>query len=290
MKKIDAHFHFYKETFLPELMLKEMDEAGIEKIAVMPAISALDPPDINAGPIKLMRFLMGKKVFFGLLRKMLSTFNGDGIDVLGKHNEIYFTSDNESVYEVIKDYPDRFCLWAGVNPEYPETIEELKKWVVQDICIGAKVHPFYHQYSAALLEPVFELLDKAGKSMIIHMGFEDLGVMLHFAEKYPKVNIILAHCAFPYFQLGWKEIRKHPNLYVDISSGAYVDAKIARKCVDALGSDHVLYGTDGPFGTYNEHGRFDMKTALEHVTAKLNEAEKKQILYDNFFRYFCSMR
>ncbi len=54
--------------------------------------------------------------------------------------------------------------------------------------------------------------------------------------------------------------------------------------MDALGPERVLYGTDGPFGMYHEHNRFDMKKAFDHVSAKLNETEKKLILHDNYCR------
>ena len=43
----------------------------------------------------------------------------------------------------------------------------------------------------------------------------------------------------------WKHGRDIPNLHVDLSS-PYIDKRLGRSAVEALGTDRGLYGTDSP--------------------------------------------
>lgn len=77
---------------------------------------------------------------------------------------------------------------------------------------------------------------------------------------------------------------KRKNVFVDISSGCYVDAKMARRAVAALGARHVLYGSDGPYGTQTEDKTFDMKAEYEFATRLLPARVLDAVRKDNFER------
>ncbi len=69
---------------------------------------------------------------------------------------------------------------------------------------------------------------------------------------------------------------------MDISSGCYVDAKKARRAIDALGPYHVLYGSDGPYGTPQSDGSFDMQAEYEFATKLIRAEELRAVRKNNF--------
>ena len=68
----------------------------------------------------------------------------------------------------------------------------------------------------------------------------------HYCEAYPKMTLILDHCARgfnPYHATeGLQHLRDLPNLYIDTSVATSPLAVMA--CIQALGVRHVLYGSD----------------------------------------------
>jgi uncharacterized protein len=70
---------------------------------------------------------------------------------------------------------------------------------------------------------------------------------------------------------------------VDLSQPTYVNEKIMKNAVAALGPDHCLFGTDGPYGFYGEDGKFDyglMKRRIEKLF--VDQGVQKRLLGENF--------
>ena len=256
---IDCHYHYYATEFNPDEKLREMDVLGIDRIQLIAPICLPFPAEPEKLPMRFMRLMEGKRAAMPLMRKLLCTFHGDGIDILGFHAPIFFFPKNEAVFRCADAHPDRFGAYVTLNPNRQSVEEirsEVEKWSHHTTFAGIKVHPFYHQ-------PILALSDR-----------------------YPEVNVILAHTAFPFFDLLWSEIAQRKNIFTDISSGCYVDAKIARRAVDALGADRVLYGSDGPHGALRGDKKFDMLQELDFVKALLTHEEWEQIGSRNAQRLF----
>lgn len=284
---IDSHFHYLKEEFNLEETVHCMERDGISKIALMAEICGGFSVDPNALPMKFMRHMAGKPVYFPLFKALLSTFEEGGVKVLGEHVPIYFIPDNDIVFQQVDADPKHFYGYVTLNPgkqSVSEMKKELDKYSSHPNFCGIKTHPFYYQYNSKELEPLLQFLQPLHKPLLVHMGFGDYRIILKLADKYPDVNIVLAHCAFPFFDMIWPQIKKRPNLYVDISSACYVDAKIARRAVNALGPEHVLYGSDGPYGDRLADGSYDMKSAYMFAANRLNSDELSHIDSQNFLK------
>lgn len=282
---IDCHYHYFPSEFDVEKKLRDMDAAGIDKIALIAPICPIFKSEPMSLPMRFMRLLMGKAAVYPLLKKLLCTFRGDGIDILGEHVPIFFVPGNKAVFEAAAKAPDRLCAWVTVNPDR-QSEEDLRREILQysgqvNFC-GVKVHPFYHQYDVAKLDVVCRILEALHKPLLIHLPFDSMDGLLALADKYTKVNFLLAHCAFPYFDLIWPELKKRKNIYVDISSGCYVDAKMARRAVEALGAYHVLYGSDGPYGSLSLDQTFDMKAEYEFATRLIPAEALRAVRKNNF--------
>lgn len=284
---IDCHYHYFTGEFDTESKIHAMDAADIDKIALIAPICPIFKSEPMNPTMRLMRLLMGKRILYPLLKRMLCTFEGDGINILGEHVPIFFIPSNKPVFAAAGKAPDRFCAYVTVNPDRQSEEEmrrEILRYADNETFCGVKAHPFYHQYDVAKLDAVCRILEPLRKPLLIHMPFDSKDHILALTDKYPKVNFLLAHCAFPYFDLIWPELKKRKNVYVDISSGPYVDAKIARRAVAALGAEHVLYGSDGPYGTQTKDNTFDMKAEYEFATRLLSAQVLDAVRKDNFER------
>ncbi len=282
---IDCHYHYFEEEFDPEVKFRDMEKAGIDKIAIMAPIAAQFKSEPNIFIMKFMRRLFGKPILMPLFKKLLCTFKGDGIDILGEQVPIYFSPQNQGVFEIAEKYPDKLYAWATVNPSNcsREALNaELRKWSEYKTFIGVKAHPFYHQYNAIQLDSVFSILNEMKMPIIIHMGFDDKEAILKLADKYQNVKIILAHCAFPYFNIMWSEIAKRNNIFVDISSSCYIDERVVRRAIQKLGVDKCIYGSDGPYGPPDKDGRFNLDYQVRNTMSWLDEKTKDRICYQNF--------
>ena len=74
----------------------------------------------------------------------------------------------------------------------------------------------------------------------------------YFCKKYPKVKLVLAHCAMGHnverLRRGLEEIKGLPNVWFDCS-GAGEAAAIAY-CVRCFGAEKMMYGGDFDYGTF----------------------------------------
>lgn len=284
---IDCHYHYEPGAFDVPKLLEAMDASGVEKIALIPAVAGVFPSEPRKFIMRFMRFMFGKRAFFPLLRKMMCTFEGDGIRILGAHVPIYFLPNNDEVFAAAEEAPDRLFAYIAVNPDRqsPEEMRaEMERFMEKPAFCGVKVHPFYHQYDIRKLENICQILAPLHKPLLVHMDFNAYDGILELADRHPQVNFILAHCAFPYFDLIWPEIWKRKNLYVDISSGCYVDSRTARKATIALGPERILYGSDGPYGPAGSDGRFDMSGAYDWATKALPPDVRAAVSRENFLR------
>ncbi|MDO5014797.1 MAG: amidohydrolase family protein [Clostridia bacterium] len=283
---IDSHYHYYPTEFNVEEKFAEMEELGISKIALIPPIIPIFKTDPKSLPIKLMKILYGKKFLLPFLKISLSTFTKDKqkIDIMGTKYPLIHRVDNTPTFNIAEKYPDKFFAWCFLNPEImseEEIDREYNKRSKSSVFCGVKVHSFYHQYRADKLEHIFTLLQKDKKTLLIHMGFDDYEPILSLADKYPDVNIIMAHCGFPYFQIIWDDIIKRKNIFVDISSSPYVNRKLAFSAVKKLGVDRCIYGCDGPFGA-QKNNHFDLGYMIEDILNHFPADVREKVGYKNF--------
>ncbi len=284
---IDSHYHVLMENFNAEDTVSWMDRDGIDKVALIAQTNGYSESDIHALEGKFCRAIEGKRLLLPLYEKIMANFTTKGVNVAGHTMPIYFRPDNAPVFAAAEQYPDRFFAYITLNPDLQTKEEihaELSKYADSHVFCGVKTHSLYFQYNAKKLEPIAKQMRIYHKPILIHMGFDDKKSILKLAKKYPDVNFVLAHTAFPYFNLIWKDLAKYPNLYVDISNGTYVDSDMAREAADILGPDHLIYGSDGPYGSMKADGTYDFTDHFKFVTKKFRDKELEQIASENFLR------
>ncbi|MCG8615425.1 MAG: amidohydrolase family protein, partial [Desulfobacterales bacterium] len=229
--------------------------------------------------------LLVNRPFRGVSGALLSRFTPEGdVCLPGGTLKIYPDPDNGPVAEVLAEHPDRFLGWVFVNPKgNKDPLKEMDIWMDHPGFIGVKAHPFWHRYAPKALIPVAEKAAEKGMPLLIHPGFGVHGDFLPLADELPELKLILAHAGFPCYGDTWEIIKRRPNIYVDLSADAYVDDKVTRNAVEALGSDRCLFGSDGPFGAVDADGLFDngfIKRRLEGLFS--DRLVRETILGGNF--------
>ena len=131
---------------------------------------------------------------------------------------------------------------------------------------GIKLLPMYAGFSPddETLEPLWKYAERHGLPVLLHMGTTFIAqaplaftlprLIEPVAVKHPDVKIILAHLGHPYEGECLVTIRKHENVFADVSALHYRPWQLYNSLMLAqeYGVWHkLLFGTDFPFTTVN---------------------------------------
>jgi predicted TIM-barrel fold metal-dependent hydrolase len=171
---------------------------------------------------------------------------------------------DEFVAEYVHRDPERLVGFASVDPARPDAVERLERAVQTLGLRGLKLAPTYQNVDplSPAAAAVFDAADDLGLPVLIHQGvtFVRNSVMAYalprqideVALRHPRLRIVIAHMGHPWTAECVAVIRKHPNVYADISALAPRPMQFRTALVEAgeyRAADKLLFGTDWPFGT-----------------------------------------
>ncbi len=285
---IDCHIHLDPELVSPKGLVASMDAFGLEKAALIAPMN----PDLvptfltRVGPPVFRRGITGKsKLLRKLGRRMYRSWvkKDSQVDVGGKQYPVFRQPDNSLVARALPEYPDRFLGWIFINPRGPVLpAQEIGRWLSTPGFIGVKAHPFWHDTPLESLSEAADLCRENRLAMLIHLGPGKNGDFKLLPERFPGVNFIYAHAGIPYQRAVWEYAVKKKNVYIDLSSPAYVDARIALQALDRAGIDKCLFGSDGPY-FHHENGKYDYGPVLSILrSCGLPEPGFNRVARENF--------
>ncbi|HDP79509.1 MAG TPA: amidohydrolase [Spirochaetes bacterium] len=281
---IDCHFHLEEELLTIDELTRKMDDAGVERVALM--ASMCEPfPEPARFLVGLLQYLLTHGYTRPLAKLLVANFTADGnIKLPAGEYRIHRDPDNAPVFDTVKKYPGRFLGWVFVNPRGDrDPVEEIRRWKDTPGFIGVKAHPFWHRFTPVELEAAAGECVKLGKPMLLHVGFGDHGDFASLLKRVPELKLVLAHAGFPRYADTWAEIKKLPNVWVDLSQTSYTGEKTTRDAVDYLGAGRCLFGTDGPFGFQGDDKKLDygyIKARIERLFP--DPAVSRRLLGENF--------
>lgn len=227
---IDGHSHV---TLPITHHIELMDEAGINKTILFRTL--IHPEN--------------KKNIEQIKAEMLalnSILTGD--PVLARHQG---EASAQELYEAIKEYPDRFIGFGNVplNLSVDSMVEYINEEVIgrRFVGLGEFTLP---SGEIGQLENVFNASSQTKNLPIwIHtfnpLTLVDIQQISELAYKYPTVPVIIGHMGGS----NWLEtidiIKKHPNMYVDLS--AYYSTFVLGIVIQEL-PDRCIFGIDYPYG------------------------------------------
>lgn len=277
---VDAHYHLEEQMETVEALLKQMERHDVHRVALIPKMN--EPFHLKPIPKKasglLPPLLMSRLRFLGLLLYN-STVTSDGkLSTLGTKYDLYHKPDNTYIYNVIQKYPDRFFGWIFINPKTMDSMAEVERWVGKQGWVGVKTHPFWHSYPVEMLDDVAAFCEEKNLPILMHLGGDrESGDYRYLPERHPRLRIIYAHAAVPYFREVWNYAREKENIFVDLSSLVYTDQGVLSSVIETLGAEKCLYGTDGPYADATQRRMLDRILQLS-----LSDNEREQILGRNF--------
>lgn len=178
------------------------------------------------------------------------------------HSDIVVPNDYLAAY--CRTGPGRWYGFASVNPVEPGARAELERCHEELKLPGLKLGPTYQNYDPTdpRAFPVYEYAQSHGIPILIHQATTfppnaplkyALPLLLdEVAIRFPKLKIVMAHLGHPWEADCVVTIRKHPNLYTDISAlhgrpWRFYQAMLT--CIEYGVTDKVLLGSDFPFFT-----------------------------------------
>jgi len=286
---IDCHYHLDTEMVPLDALIQSMDRHGIARVALIPRLN----PPIYMNPllakIALPVFRHGLHRSSGWLHRAMTAMyrnnvKADGtVDLLGKRYEVFPQPPNQEVKDAVKAHPDRFYGWVFVNPAGPaDPIAEIERSMGQAGMIGVKAHPYWHNYPVRLLETAAAWCEQHDQPMLIHLGAGENGDFKFLPDLFPRLKILYAHAGIPESAAVCALAGERKNVFVDLSSSAYVDLPTARDAVKRVGASKCLFGSDGPYFHVQDQ-TFDFSCQRKMVEKiGLPDPDLKRVLSRNF--------
>lgn len=176
------------------------------------------------------------------------------------HHDALFNSSigNRVNIEAVRRFPDRLRAWCGLNPNFPDVLEQdvASFDTHADVYAGFKMLSDYHLIS---------ITDARYASAWTHADQRNLPVLLHtwggspydgpepirtVAERYPHAQILLGHSCHGEWDKAIQLAKDFPAISLDLC--AVMDERgILERFVDELGAERIFFGTDIPW--FNHH-------------------------------------
>lgn len=136
---------------------------------------------------------------------------------------------NESIAEYSNAHSDKIIGFMSIDPNSRNALEELDYCVKTLGLQGIKMSPVYQDYhpSDERARRVHRRAEQLGLPILTHAAFHSISStrmelanpLLYdpVAREFPNLKIVLAHIGLPWFQDAMVMVRKHENVYADVS-------------------------------------------------------------------------
>lgn len=173
-------------------------------------------------------------------------------------------ADQELIAQFVKQHSDRFIGWCSVDPNDPDCVGQLDYYVNRLGLRGLKCSPIYQNFNPQdpKHQPLFKKAQSLGIPVNIHQGtsFVRPGPLKYanpvqledIAIACPDLRIVIAHMGHPWEDECVVLIRKHPNLYANVSALHYRPLRHYQALMTAVeyGVEHkLILGSDFPSAT-----------------------------------------
>ena len=195
-----------------------------------------------------------------------------------------------------KRAPDKIIPFMSLHPNDPGWRDEYDRCVGDLGCKGIKLGPNYQDFDPTGTEAfkMFSRLESDGIPIIFHQGTSPMSdAPLTYAHPlttdkvamaFPDLKIILAHLAHPWQADCITVVRKHPNVWADVSAQFYRPYSFwqAMRLFYEWGcTEKILFGSDWPVTKPQDnidHLRLLPKFAKDHHLPTIPESDIEGII------------
>ncbi len=266
---IDGHSHACGEFLDAEKIISRLDAAGASMAVVSPAEPGSSrtyrvPNLAGHFPGPVWMYPVNRLVKFAVIVKRMAARLDEG---------------NAAVFAMHQAAPNRIlqCYWLDTSR--PDALQRLEKHHAQWGFAMVKLHQCWTAFDAAgpLVNEVADWCGRKGLPLFAHLyRARDVAAYYDTVKAHPSTNFVLAHC------IDVDVMAQRPpldNLYFDISPPDLVSVRQIRTAVDHAGSEHVVLGSDTPYGRDNLRRNIGKIRAMEGLSA----LDRDRILGQNLF-------
>jgi predicted TIM-barrel fold metal-dependent hydrolase len=175
--------------------------------------------------------------------------------------------EDEYVANYVAAHPGELIGFLSLDPTQPGWERELREGHQGLGLRGIKLMPMYAGFrpNEPFVNPLWEYAQEHGLPVLLHVGTTYIAqaplkctlprYIDDVAIRFPNVKIVMAHLGHPYEGESVAVIRKHPNVYSDISALYYRPFQLYHSLmlVQEYGVWHkLMFGTDYPYTTVND--------------------------------------
>ncbi len=171
---------------------------------------------------------------------------------------------NELVAKHVAKASKRLLFFTSIDPSQPLFMEELEK-CHQDLgAVGVKMAPLYQNIHPTdkRCYKIYRYCSDHGLPILFHVGtsfvsgtYLEYSRPVHYdtiAVDFPNLSIVMAHLGHPWEGETISVIRRHPNVFADLSALYYRPWQFynsMRLVVEYKAESKILFGSDFPFTT-----------------------------------------
>jgi len=174
---------------------------------------------------------------------------------------------NDATATFVRAHPDKLIGFMALHPFDGDLMEEFERCRSDLGMKGVKLGANYQIFDP--LEPralsIYEAAQKHNLPVLFHQGTSPVrSAPIRYAHplltdeiaiRYPDLKIIMAHLGHPWQADTCVVVRKHPNVYTDLSGNFYRPFSFWEQMVKAVEwniTDKILLGSDFPITTVQE--------------------------------------
>lgn len=267
---IDGHAHSCGNFFTVQGIVDTLDKLSVDKVVLCPG---LINDEKNHYVPNLATFFKNTDIM-NFANKIICKVNtnNNSINKLDKANEY--------VYNLLQKLPERIIQFYWADPTKKNIIDELQQRYEDWNYSGIKLHQCSEQFSSTSyqMHQISDFAEYKGIPIFIHLySNKDAIDMIELIRNHPNTTFIIAHLIG--MELFEKNQKDFANTYFDISPAPLISKKRIECAIDKFGSDHMILGSDTPYGKSNLQSNIQKIEML-----KIPDREKEQILGLNIQR------
>jgi len=174
---------------------------------------------------------------------------------------------NDATAALVARAPEKIIGFMSVHPDEPDALDEMERAYGDLQLRGLKLGPNYQNFDP-LGENARRMYSRAQEMklpVVFHQGTSPVRdapiryahplVMDEIAILFPELRIVMAHIGHPWLEDCLVVIRKHPNVYADVSARFYRPWSFyngMRLAYEWAVTNKLLFGTDYPVTTPQE--------------------------------------
>ena len=176
---------------------------------------------------------------------------------------LQMSTPDDAIAAYVREHPEKIIGFMSIDPHQPDAVDQMERGVHELGLRGIKMSPVYQNYHPAddKAQRIHAHAQRLGLPILTHAAFHGIAntpmewanPLLYdpVARQFPDLKIILAHVGLPWFLDAMVMVRKHANVYADISPAFHRHwlYQALACCCEFNVLDKLLFGSDFPFAT-----------------------------------------